>query len=65
MEKRFNLLLFGLLISFFFLSGNISAQKEAAKISPKGEVLKFSHFSFIDRQGTGIEAFNFLLPTGW
>jgi hypothetical protein len=35
------------------------------KLGTKEEVLRFSHFSYVDRQGTGIEAFNFLMPVGW
>lgn len=30
-----------------------------------GNPIKFTHFSFMDTQGTGIEAFNFLLPENW
>ncbi len=36
------------------------------KISQKaGNVLKFKKFSYIDHQGTGSEAFSFLMPVDW
>lgn len=64
MENRFKCVIICLL-SVLFLSGTHAVAQINAKTTGSEEVLKFKNFSYIDREGTGIEVFNFLLPADW
>jgi hypothetical protein len=56
--------LFAGLLSQF--SCNTSSRKPNEEgSSPEGKMLKFKHFSYVDQQGAGMEAFSFLMPADW
>ncbi|HJX72504.1 MAG TPA: hypothetical protein VJ346_11140 [Bacteroidales bacterium] len=53
-------------------SPSISRDPEQASVNPgkssshqTGNLIKFKKFSYIDQQGTGSEAFSFLMPINW
>ena len=65
METKFKPIICCLLILIvLWVKGTASGQKTSAA-NPAGVQMKFSHFAFIDNQGTGIESFSFLLPENW
>jgi len=64
MKKRINPLFFSLIVAFFLLCGNAATKRESAAPG-SDEALKFSRFSYIDHEGTGIEVFSFLMPVDW
>jgi hypothetical protein len=56
-------LIISALILFWFnpvLSQKSTAMKEASQ-----DLLRFKKFTYVDQQGTGLEAFSFLMPSGW
>jgi len=60
------------LISFLILGIPFNAcskspkqQSTVNKTSQGGDVMRFKVFSYIDKQGIGIEAFRLLIPSGW
>lgn len=50
------------LFSVIFLCILSSSAQAAAK---EGEAMKFKAFSYVDKQGIGLEAFTLLMPEGW
>jgi hypothetical protein len=54
-----------LLVSFLFLCQYASSQKPVSGSKAGADVLRFKNFTYIDQQGTGIEAFRFLMPSDW
>lgn len=52
---------------FVFMASCTSSATKHEEETPEenGEIIKFRKFSYIDRQGTGIEAFSFLMPSDW
>jgi hypothetical protein len=48
-----------------FATGFTSAQHSGTSKGANDKVLRFRHYSYIDRQGTGIEAFSLLMPSDW
>jgi len=65
MKPRFNPLYIGLLLVVSLSCGNKAGKKEGNLNAPTDQTIKFRQFSFIDQQGTGIEAFSFLIPQDW
>jgi len=65
MNTRFNPIYFCLLLITWLPYAGTTAGQNTAAANPAGNPLKFSHFSFKDSQGTGIDAFSFLLPEKW
>jgi len=53
-----------LLASMILSCGNSSSNSNSAAID-QGNVLKFKKYTYIDQQGTGLEAFSFLMPSDW
>jgi hypothetical protein len=53
-----------LVASVLFSCGNSSSSTNKAADN-KGKVLRFKKYSYIDKQGTGLEAFSFLMPSDW
>ena len=49
--------------SFLLLSCAVSSQQPAAVNQVNDNILRFKKYSSVDHQGTGIEAFSFLLLT--
>jgi hypothetical protein len=47
----------------FFCTNPVSSQKSPAV--KETDQLRFRKFTYIDQQGTGIEAFSFLMPSDW
>jgi len=64
MKKGVNPITIGLLAAVFLFCGNTGSKNESTTNGPAGE-MKFRHFSYIDREGTGLEVFNFLMPVDW
>jgi hypothetical protein len=58
----FRLIISVLILFWFNLSS--SQQLPAAKQNSQN-LLRFKNFSYVDQQGTGIEAFSFLMPSDW
>lgn len=56
---------FMLLVSMLFLCRYASSQKSAAGTKVSANLLRFKNYSYVDQQGTGIEAFSFLMPSDW
>lgn len=54
-----------LLAIMLFACENTNAQKGKSTSASPEQTLKFRHFSYVDQQGTGLEAFSFLLPNEW
>jgi len=54
-----------LLVSFSILCHIASSQKPTSVNKSSGNVLRFTNYSYVDQQGTGIEAFRFLMPSDW
>jgi hypothetical protein len=48
----------------FLSCGNSSSSTNAAA-DTKGNALRFKKYIYIDQQGTGLEAFSFLMPSDW
>jgi len=53
-----------LVASMFLSCGNSSSSNNAVSGS-KSEPLRFKKYTYIDQQGTGLEAFSFLMPSDW
>ncbi len=56
-------LLFSALILFWF--NVLSSQQLPAGKDSGHNLLRFKNFTYIDQQGTGLEAFSFLMPSDW
>ncbi len=54
-----------LLVSFLFLFHASSSQQLPAGDEANADVLRFKKFTYVDQQGTGLEAFSFLMPSDW
>lgn len=65
MKCRFSIIFAGLVFIILFSCGNTPENDKKTTNSTGGEIVKFRQFSYIDKQGTGIEAFSFLLPQNW
>lgn len=63
MEKGFLIKTSLFVLALFFPHGNFAQTKQTGNTLEKP--LKFTHYSYIDQQGTGLEAFSFLLPNDW
>jgi hypothetical protein len=51
-----------LMLSLFSLT---SSQQLSGVKGKSDDMLRFRNFSYVDQQGTGIEAFSFLMPSDW
>lgn len=51
--------------SILFLGHNAASQKPISGNKVSTNLLRFKNYSYVDRQGTGIEAFSFLMPSDW
>jgi len=60
--KPFQLLMILVLI---LSCGNSSINKDDVNGQKNNNMLKFKKFAYIDTQGTGLEAFSFLMPSDW
>jgi hypothetical protein len=54
-----------LLIPILFSCHNTSSQKLQAGTEVNTNIFRFKNLTYVDRQGTGIEAFSFLMPASW
>jgi hypothetical protein len=54
-----------LLASLLLLSKFTSSQQSPAGNIADANILRFQKYTYIDQQGTGIEAFTFLMPSDW
>jgi hypothetical protein len=43
----------------------LSCNNKPSKSNPQAEAVRFKTYSYIDKQGTGIEAFRMLIPVDW
>ncbi len=43
----------------------LSCNNKPSKSNPQAEAIRFKTYSYIDKQGTGIEAFRMLIPVDW
>ena len=56
-------LIFSVLMLFWF---NFSSSQQLPAVKANSQnLLRFRNFTYVDQQGTGIEAFSFLMPTDW
>jgi hypothetical protein len=65
MKSQKLLLRIAVLLPVMLCSLSSSSQQVSAGKKPGSDVMKFRKFTYIDRQGTGIEAFSFLMPSDW
>lgn len=54
-----------LCVLILFLDHFASSQKVIPGNKAGTNLLRFKNYSYVDRQGTGIEAFSFLMPSDW
>lgn len=54
-----------IILFVFFSCKEASSQQIPAGKSGSSDIMRFKKFSYIDIQGTGLEAFNFLKPSDW
>lgn len=54
-----------LLVSIVLSCGNSSTRGSSSAGEQTGSVIRFKKYNYIDTQGTGIEAFSFLMPSDW
>jgi len=54
-----------LILALVLSCGNISSNKKNTISLNSDNMLKFKKFSYIDTQGTGSEAYSFLMPSDW
>jgi hypothetical protein len=52
-------------VLFLFSCPYASSQQSASGNKGQADILRFKKFSYIDQQGTGLEAFSFLMPNEW
>jgi len=64
MKNRFSGLIIWLIVAVLLLCSNTSLRREKSK-AVADELLKFRQFSYIDKEGTGLEVFHFLMPVDW
>jgi hypothetical protein len=65
MKTLFNPLHLFLILALVLSCGNISSNKKNTISLNSDNMLKFKRFSYIDTQGTGTEAYSFLMPSDW
>jgi len=53
-----------LLASMIFSCGNSSSSSNLNS-NNSGDILRFKKYTYVDQQGTGLEAFSFLMPSDW
>ncbi len=53
------------LVSMLFSCDFTSSQQLPAGNGANSNVLRFKNYTYVDRQGTGLDAFSFLMPSGW
>ncbi len=54
-----------LLVSILLVSSSVYSQQPAAGNQFAADVLRFQKLTYVDQQGTGLEAFSFLMPADW
>ncbi len=54
-----------LILVLILSCGNTSVSKNKMTSQKNNNMLKFKRFAYIDTQGTGLEAFSFLMPSDW
>jgi len=54
-----------MLVASMFLSCGNSSSSTNAVAENKGNMQRFKKYTYIDQQGTGLEAFSFLMPSDW
>jgi hypothetical protein len=54
-----------LILALVLSCGNIKSNKKNMISQNSADILKFKKFSYIDTQGTGTEAYSFLMPSDW
>lgn len=54
-----------LLASFLLVSSLVYSQQLSTGNQENADILRFQKFTYVDQQGTGIEAFSFLMPSDW
>lgn len=52
-------------VSMLFLFNFVSSQQVPAGKEKSTNILYFKNFTYVDEQGTGLEAFSFLMPSDW
>lgn len=56
---------FMLMVSILLSCGNSSPQQSLADEGVDAKMLRFKKYVYIDQEGTGLEAFSFLMPSDW
>ena len=56
---------FNFRVLLFFLLTPAFGQQPSSMNQNGGGMLRFKNFTYVDEQGTGLEAFSFLMPTDW
>ncbi|NVO18907.1 MAG: hypothetical protein HXX13_04355 [Bacteroidetes bacterium] len=56
---------YSIAIALLYSCNQASSTKESKDTDPTGKMMRFRKYSYIDQQGTGIEAFSFLMPSEW
>jgi len=54
-----------LILVLILSCGNNSVNRNKMTSQKNDNMLKFKKFAYIDTQGTGLEAFSFLMPSDW
>ncbi len=54
-----------LLLTFFPACRNAGNTHDEQMDNAESKMLRFKQFSYVDKEGTGLEAFSFLIPDGW
>ncbi len=65
MKKLYSLFKCAILFVLIASCTSTAIKPKEANTEDNGKILKFKKFSYIDKQGTGIEAFSFLMPSDW
>jgi hypothetical protein len=54
-----------LIVSILLSCGNSTTQGSSSTAEQTGKILRFRKYIYTDKQGTGLEAFSFLMPSDW
>jgi hypothetical protein len=54
-----------IIVSLFYSSDFVLSQPSNIGKGDNANVLRFKNYTYVDKQGTGLEAFSFLMPSDW
>lgn len=54
-----------LLVLILFSCNNASTKQQESPLAASDNMMRLKKYSYIDQQGTGLEAFSFLMPANW